>query len=177
MGKEQAAVLCISIIGGIGVLFAIAGIILAFRQKKKIAGCTGATMGWVVRHCFPGSGRMYPVVEYQAEGKTYTVARRFRGRISKSKVTPRKLYEETGAYVTDSDYLYVPMSAITNLKAMAQQLWPIRSQMTVYYNPLRPKQAYAERIPTKKPIEAIVFFGVGIGMVVFSFLIAFLITR
>lgn len=177
MEKEQAAALCVFMIGGVGALLAVIGILLAFRQKRKIRNCTSYTTGWVVRHCFPGGGRMYPMVEYQVGGKIYQVSRKFRGLISKSKVTPKKLYEETGAYVTANDYLFVPVSAITNLKAMAQQLWPIKSQMAVYYNPLCPKQAYAERIPTKKPMEAIVFFWAGIGLFAVSFFIAFLISR
>ena len=105
----------------------------------------------------------------------YTVHRRYRGYITKKRVSPKAIYKDKGAYVTEKDYLYVPMSAITNRRAMAQELWPLESQMLIYYNPLCPKQAYAEKIPTKPPAETGIFLCTGIGILVLSAIAAFLI--
>ncbi len=58
--KEQAAALCVFMIGGVGALLAVIGILLAFRQKRKIRNCTSYTTGWVVRHCFPGEEECIP---------------------------------------------------------------------------------------------------------------------
>lgn len=171
--KERIGVLCMILLGGIGVIFILLGIILSFRQKKKIKKCTSSVQGTVAEHRFPGEGKMFPVIKYQVDG--YTVHRRYRGYITKKRVSPKAIYKDKGAYVTEKDYLYVPMSAITNRRAMAQELWPLESQMLIYYNPLCPKQAYAEKIPTKPPAETGIFLCTGIGILVLSAIAVFLI--
>lgn len=174
MGKSEIAILCMIILGGIGLMLLILGLSFFFAQKKKVARCTGSVIGNVVKHCFHGDGRMFPVVEYQVEGQIYTVKRQYRGIITKTRVSPQKIYEDKGAYVTEKDYLFVPLSAITNLKAMAQDIWPIGNEMLVYYNPLCPKQAYAERIPANPSLKAVVFICTGIGVILVSAIAAFL---
>ena len=47
------------------------------------------------------------MIEYEVEGQMYTVARKFRGIITKTRISPGKLYEDSGAYVTEKDYLYI----------------------------------------------------------------------
>lgn len=174
MEQGEKAILCLIIVGTIGLLLLILGFLFLMMQKRKGAGCASSVIGNVVKHCFPGEGRMFPVVQYQVEGQIYTVKRRYRGIITKTRVSPKKIYEEKGVYVTEKDYLFIPMSAITNLKAKAQELWPIGSEMLVYYNPLSPKQAYAEKIPEKPSIESIVLICTGIGVTMLSAIAAFL---
>ena len=86
--KEQAAALCVFMIGGVGALLAVIGILLAFRQKRKIRNCTSYTTGWVVRHCFPGRKNVshggIPSGRKDISGFS-----KIPGLISKSKVTPK----------------------------------------------------------------------------------------
>lgn len=68
------------------------------------------------------------------------------------------------------------MSAITNFRKMAEELWPIGSDMVVYYNPDSPKCAYAEKLPSAMSFVSIMFIGMGIFTILLSFFIAFLMT-
>jgi len=70
----------------------------------------------------------------------------------------------------------VPRSAITNFRKMAEELWPIGSEMVVYYNPAAPKCAYAEKLPSAMAFVSIMFIGMGIFTILLSFFVAFLIT-
>ncbi|MGN0659694.1 MAG: hypothetical protein ACI4LA_08805 [Emergencia sp.] len=47
------------------------------------------------------------------------------------KVSPGHLCSDSVAFVSDRDYLHVPMSAVTDLRKMAEELWPIGSEMAV----------------------------------------------
>ena len=42
-------------------------------------------------------------------------------------------------YEDEKGWLHVKTGAIANLRQFAEQLWPINSKMTVYYNPNNPK--------------------------------------
>ena len=44
-------------------------------------------------------------------------------------------------YEDEKGWLHVNNGAIANLRQFAEQLWPINSKMTVYYNPNNPKSA------------------------------------
>lgn len=167
--------LAILIIGGLGVLLLVIGIGIAAAQKSKTRHCTKMTAGRVIRHRYRGDGRVNPMIEYEVEGQMYTVDRKFRGIITKTRISQGKFYEDGGAYVTEKDDLYIPRSAVTNIRQMAQDLWPIGSSVTVYYNPLRPKEAYAEKIPAQPPAETRIFAGAGIGLMILSVIIAFFI--
>ncbi len=168
MSNEMIALLELVTVGGMGVLLMLAsGLMYAF-QKKKCRNCSEMIPGQVIKHSFPGGGRMFPVVRYTVDGREYKVKRKFAGIVTKQKVSPTHLYSGSGAYVSDRGYLHVPTSAITNLRDMAQALWPIGSDMTVYYNPNNPKQAYAEQKPKKMSLEMIVFLLAGAFVVLLS---------
>lgn len=171
MEDSQLVLLLIIIMSGMGVVLILLGFCFLFSQRKKVKCCKSAVTGRITRHCFLGGGRMYPVVTYQVAEHTYTVARKFRGYITKSGMGARNIYKDKGAYVTKKDYLLIPMGAVTNLKAMAQELWPIGSEMTVYFNPLHPKQAYAEKMPKGVSVETIVFLSTGIAFLLFSVMV------
>lgn len=161
------------IIGGLGIILLVIGVAIGAVQKSKIRHCTEVISGRVIRHRYRGGGRMNPVVEYEVEGQIYTVVRTFRGIITKTRISPGNLYEDGGAYVTEKDYLYIPMSAVTNIRQMAQDLWPIGSSIAVYYNPSHPGQAFAEKKPVRLPAETSIFTATGIGLLILSAIIAF----
>ena len=172
MTNGQLAGMIFAVVGGPGLLLILIGVIIRLVQKKKMQACTMQTMGAVVDYRFRGEGRMQPVVEYEAGGKTYRVLRKFRGYVTVQKHNPAKPYQDSGAYVSKRDFLHVPMRAVTNLRSMAQQLWPMGSSMPVYYDPARPERAYAEKLPDRMPAEAVIFIWVGAGLVLLSAVIA-----
>ena len=176
MSNGQVILLEISLVGGVGFLLAIAGIFIRIFEKKKSSKCSASVVGHVIDYKYNGTGGVFPVVSYEVDGNTYTVIRRFRGIITKTKITPTQFHQDSGAYVNRNDYLVVPMSAITNFRKMAEELWPIGSEMVVYYNSDSPKCAYAEKLPSAMSLVSIMFIGMGIFTILLSFFVAFLIT-
>lgn len=176
-GSDQrgVALLAFLLMGGVGFLLILTGGILVFLQKRKTKACTSVTMGYVVDHRFPGDGRMYPIVEYQAAGHVYRAARRFRGYITTSRTTQK--HKELGrqAYVSEKDYVHVVLGRVANVRAMAEDLWPLGSPVTVYYDPDRPSRAYVEKMPEKAPATSVVFLWVGIGVILCGILLSVLI--
>lgn len=148
-------------LGGTGVLLMLAALLMRMFQMKKIKACSQTVSGQVVEHSFPGHNKLFPVVRYSVDGTEYLVKRSFAGFVTEQKVTPKHMYADRGAYISARGYLHVPVSAFTNLKHMADTLWPIGSSMTVYYNPQNPKQAYAEEKPEWMPLEQIGFLVAG----------------
>ncbi|MFR5584702.1 MAG: hypothetical protein ACLTLQ_13640 [[Clostridium] scindens] len=63
---------------------------IAAGPKNKIRHCTKMTAGRVIRHRYHGDGRVNPMIEYEVEGQMYTVARKFRGIITKTRISPRE---------------------------------------------------------------------------------------
>ena len=168
MTDIQIAILEIATVGGTGLLIGIIGIAVWIAQKRKTARCTEKTAGQVIRHRFRGGGRMEPVIGYRVDGQEYVTVRTFRGIITKTNVTPRNVYTDQGAYVSEKDWLVVPMSAVTNLKKMAEDLWPTGSRMTVWYDPERPGKAFAQKKPDKAPAVSMIFIAVGTFMILLS---------
>lgn len=175
MGNMQIALLELLSAGGLGAALIITGVVLQYSKKTNSEKCTHLTTGHIVKHILNSNGNIKPVVEYQVNGKIYTVVRRFRGIITRTNVSLNNLYVTKGAYVTDKDYLYVPIGTITNMKQMAQDLWPIGSEMTVYYNPSFPEQAYAEKKPFGTSLLVILFYILGIVILLISVIIAVII--
>ncbi len=168
MKNEQIALMELLTVGGLGFLLLAAGLIGYILRRRKGRHCTGSTVGNVVKHKYAGEGRMNPIIRYCVDGREYSVKRNFNGIVTTKKVSPSHLYVEKGAYVSDRDYLHVPMSAVTNCREMANALWPIGSEMKVFYNPENPKQAYAERIPKGMSLASVVFIGSGIFVMLLS---------
>ena len=63
--------------------------------------------------------------------------------------------------------------AIANLRQFAEQLWPINSKMTVYYNPNNPKKCYVDR-PISKSFTSMMFIIMGTVTILSSVLVFFL---
>ncbi|MCC8161634.1 MAG: DUF3592 domain-containing protein [Lachnospiraceae bacterium] len=175
MEKEMASLLCLLTVGGTGVFLIILGIVFSLLQKRKVRSCTASVSGRVISYRFPGEGRMAPIVEYQVAGTSYTVCRKFRGYVTVRKTMPGNLYADDGAWVSEKDVLHVPMCAVTNLEGMARRLWPPGSEMRIYYNPNRPQQACAEKLPARRPVLTTVYVWAGIGVIALAVLVAFLI--
>ena len=176
MDKWQAVIITMAAILAVGIFFGILGIWMWKRYKNKIKSCTATTTGHVCRYRFLGKGQMYPIIEFQAKGQTYMVARRFRGFVTKRKIIPGGGTKDQQAYVSQNDYLVICTGAVTNMRALAENLWPLGSDMTVFYDPSMPKRAFAEKIPTRIPVVPLIFMIMGGNFILFSSVVMILMT-
>ena len=79
MTELQIAYLELAIVGGLGALLVIAGIVARALAKRANDSCTARTTGTVLKHRFAGEGRLYPVVQYEVNGKNHQVRKRYNG--------------------------------------------------------------------------------------------------
>lgn len=163
------------IVGGLGLLFCALGVLFILLQNSKKKKCKQCIEGTVVKYSFPGDGRVAPVVEYSVDGKQYRAKRKFRGYITVQ--NPSKQYDMNEAHVTDKDYLYLPQKPIFPLKKIAENLWPVGSSMPVYYKKSNPKCAYVEKIPQGVPSVSWIFIFSGLGLMILSVLVAWLMSQ
>ena len=150
-------------VGSIGLLLLLAGIFICILESRKKQNCTGETVGTVVRYSFANDFPA-PIVEYMVEGKMYT-----------KKGLPPSGSRKNGVFVDSKDIVHIHRGAYLNMRAEAERLYPLGTTLPVWYNPEKPKQAYVEKIPTKAPIEAVVFLWVGLGLILLGALLGFLI--
>ena len=129
------------------------------------------------RHCcvyqFPGGGSMNPIVEYVVDGNRYTAKKKFRGILTK-RISGLSVHVASGVYEDEKGWLHIKTGAIANLRELAEQLWPIGSKMTVYYNPDHPKRCYVDR-PVLGSTIAAVFIVTGLIILILSVLLFVLI--
>ena len=69
----------ITVGGGLGIILALAGVIINIIAERQNKLCTQHTEGIVIQYGFPGDGRMYPIVEYFVDGVCYKAKKKFRG--------------------------------------------------------------------------------------------------
>lgn len=131
-------------VGGIGGVLILAGTAIHLVKKGKNKSCTQQTKGCVVRYGFPGDGRMYPIVEYAVDGICYRARKEFRGIITK-KQSGFPVGVQAKVYEDEKGWLHIQRGAIADLRLLAETLWPMGSQMTVYYDPNDPKRSYVDR--------------------------------
>ena len=154
----------------VGVIFVLLGVTFNIIEKRQNKLCTKKTDGIIKQYRFPGNGGVYPIVEYFVNGTCYKAKKKFRGII-----TTRLLFRmKSEIYEDEKGWLHVKTGAITNLHQLAEQLWPINSKMTVYYNPNNPKKCYVDR-PISKSFTSMMFIIMGTVTILLSVLLFFLI--
>lgn len=173
MSKMQIAWLEWMIVGGIGGALILAGMAIHLVQKRKNQPCTQQTKGRVVKYGFPGDGRMYPIVEYVVDGTCYRTKKEFRGVITK-KQSGFPAGVQAKAYEDEKGWLHIQRGGIANLRLLAEGLWPMGSQMTVYYDPNDPKRSYVDR-PISGGFVSVMFVIMGTAAVAIGGLTFFLI--
>lgn len=172
MSELQIAWLELGTVGGLGAILVLIGIMIGALTKKRNSSCTDVTKGIVIKYGFPGEGRMYPIVEYTVDGKHYCAKKTFRG-IKLKKISGLPMNIQSEAYEDEKGWLHVKIGPIANLHQLAEQIWPINSAMTVYYNPDNPKKSYVER-PVSSSFTSIMFIVMGFVAIAISVLIFFL---
>ena len=172
MSELQIACLELITIGSLGIILALSGVIINIVTKKQSKSCTKQTEGIVIKYRFSGEGRMCPIVEYFVDGACYKTRKKFRG-VKTKKISGAPLQVQSKAYEDEQGWLHVKFGPIVNLHQLAEQLWPIDSKMTVYYNPNNPKKCYVDR-PISESITSMIFILMGIITIILSVLVFFL---
>lgn len=175
MTTSQISLLVLILVGGIGILLIGVSALMKAAARKKAKACTAVTMGTVIDHRFMGEGRMYPVLEYAVDGTQYRAKKQFRGIMTKS-LSGLPIRTQATAYEDAKGWLHVQTGPIARLGTLAEQLWPLGSQMTVYYNPSNPDKSYVER-PIVGNFATLMFNIAGFLLIAMSILLYVLIQR
>lgn len=173
MSKIQIAWLEWMTVGGIGGVLILAGTAIHLVKKGKNKSCTQQTKGCVVRYGFPGDGRMYPIVEYAVDGICYRARKEFCG-VKTRKQSGFPMRGQAKAYEDEKGWLHIQRGAIADLRLLAEGLWPMGSQMTVYYDPNDPKRSYVDR-PISGGFVSMMFVIMGAAAIAIGGLTFFLI--
>ena len=173
MSKIQIAWLGFLLVGGVGVLFIFSGVMITLVTRKQTKQCTKKIEGTVVQYQFPGGGSMNPIVEYVVDGNRYTAKKKFRGILTK-RISGLFVHVASGVYEDEKGWLHIKIGPLANLRQLAEQLWPIGSKMTVYYNPDNPEKCYVER-PFSGGFTSTMFIVMGLVTISLSVLVFFLI--
>lgn len=173
MSKIQIAWLEWMTVGGIGGVLILAGMAIHLVKKGKTKSCIQQTKGRVVQYGFPGDGRMYPIVEYAVDGICYRARKEFRGIITK-KQSGFPVGVQAKVYEDEKGWLHIQRGAIADLRLLAEGLWPMGSQMTVYYDPNDPKRSYVDR-PISGGFVSVMFVIMGAAAIAIGGLTFFLI--
>ena len=173
MAEIQIAWLELMTVGGLGVILVLLGVTFNIIVKRQNKLCTKKTDGIVKQYGFPGNGRVYPIVEYFVNGTCYKAKKKFRGIITtqlSGVPVPMKpeVYEDEKRMATCKN-----MELLQICNQLAEQLWPINSKMTVYYNPNNPKKCYIDR-PISKRFTSMMFIIMGTVTILLSVLVFFL---
>ena len=170
MAQQQIALLELALVGGWGAILFIAGILIKVLTERKNSRCTSKTVGKVIQYSFMGDGRIAPVVEYESGGSKYTCKKRFAGI---KKVHSTRL-NEPEAWEDEKGYLHVRTGIRSNMRQLAQTLWPVGSEMEVYYDPDDPGTSCVG-VPVSNEFLCRVFLIAGAGIVALGILLYFLI--
>lgn len=173
MTHTQIALLLQLTLGGIGLALFAAGIVMIYVSRRRTALCIQQTEGIVVAYRFPRDGGMYPIIEYCVDGMHYRTRKRFRGFIVKQINMPF-IHVEPETYEDEKGYLRITLGPVANLRAMAEQMWPMGTRMTVYYDPDSPKRSYVDR-PIHGGLAPASLIGAGICLAVVGVIVPLMV--
>ena len=147
-----------------------------FLHKKAVSkNCTEKTKGKVVKYRFGGGDNLSsvaPVVEFVVNDKKFKAYRHYRGVSSKLKVTPNlnELFGQGDSfYISEKDVFHINLTGVAqNYKKLAEEAWPLGTEMTVIYNPQKPRQAFVEKVVVISDIIGIVLLSCGCGLMIIS---------
>jgi len=170
MTQQQIALLELALVAGLGVVLFIVGVLIKAFTDRKNSRCTSKTAGKVIRHSFKGEGRIAPVVEYEAAGEKYTCTKRFNGVI----ITHSTGLDEPDAWEDEKGFLHVKTGTVSDMRQLAQRLWPVGSELEVCYDQGNPKMGYVGK-PVSNFFLYRVFLIAGAGVAALGILLYFLI--
>jgi len=155
MTEQQTALLVLATIGGAGILLILIGLLIRISAKSKAKKCTAKSTGKVADYYVKYTGGndfnssyVGPVVEFRNEaGNAYKAEKKFSGvRISSSsRKTPNTMWEDSKGVL----HIVTGRKGLSE-RAMAEDLWPLGTEMTVYYDPEDPMHNYVEKPTTNR---------------------------
>ena len=152
---------------------ALVGLMIVWIKKRKAGLCTERTKGVYIKYRYNGNGVFFPIVEYTVGEKNYSVRRRFRGIKTKS-VTGLPNTITADAWEDEKGWLNVKRGSFVSYKALAEKLWPIGSEATVFYDPKKPGRSFVER-PVTVSFTSILCMCMGAGYFALGILLYFLL--
>ncbi len=162
-------------VAGAGLLFAIISIPFFLRKKAVSKNCTEKTKGKVVKYRFAGGDNLSsiaPVVEFDVNGRTFKAYRHYRGVSFKRKSTL-----DDSFYISEKDVFHVSTKGVSiNYKKLAGEKWPLGTEMTVVYNPRKPRQAFVEKVVVISDIVGIGLLSCGCGMIAIAGIVYMLLS-
>ncbi len=171
---NELTISCICLAGA-GLLLAIISMPFFLHKKAVRKNCTEKTKGKVVKYRFGGSGNLSsvaPVAEFDVNGRTFKAYRHYRAVSSKwqSTLDPNELFGQSDCiYISEKDIFHInAKGALTNYKKLAEEKWPLGSEMTVVYNPRKPRQAFVEKVVVISDIAGIILLSGGCGIMVIA---------
>lgn len=171
MTQQQIAVSELFIMGGLGLAFIIAGLITYMATKSRNNKCKHASVGKVVDYYYKGDMRVGPIVEFETrEGATYRTKKTFEGYKSVVRVPARV----SDIWEGEDGYLHTRRGMMGRWRECAEKLWPIDSELTVFYNPDNPTINYVDRPISNKFVTKVFAFS-GIFVMVLSVVMYFVI--
>lgn len=170
MLDDMIAMQALGILGGLGVIFIVAAIAVKINSQRKISKCSEQTVGNVIKHRFPGDGRIVPVIEFETNGRIYRTEKKFNG----CKKVRHPLPMKPDAWEDDKGYFCIVMGTIANMKKTAENLWPIGSPAQVFYSPKDPEINYVDR-PIQNGFLKNTFLFSGIGLILVGIMMFFII--
>lgn len=151
-----------------------------FKKRNKEKRCLEKTTGVVVRYSnMRYNGIRLPVVQYSANNREYTVVGpKFRWIIIKKINNPlNNSKSEIISNLTTKESLPEVLkislynSQIINFKKLPlYELYPINSEVDVYYNPSKPKESYIDRNIKPSKLLNLILLG-GIIFLIFALII------
>lgn len=154
-----------------GILLGIGGLVLVvlafligYKYLVQESRCTARIRGTVIRYTqayYGGedSGVHLPVVSYAVDGEEYTVTGpKYKAYVTHTRRSPltenRMEYEEKGQVFRVYNYINSVAGRYYN---PMEELYPLHSQLDVYYDPDHPKCAYVLRYCNNKWIFWLLF--------------------
>lgn len=158
-------------IGAPAIILLLIGIIIALCNSKKKAHCTCQTVGKVYGYRYAGGNgdcSVAPRAEFYVGGQKYKAYRHYKGVVASTKITPDPdslLGNQDSFWISEKDWFHINKKGLcTNYKKMAQEVWPVGSNVTILYNPDKPRQAYVDKIVVNTVVP-IVFIGCGLLLI------------
>ncbi len=165
------AIACISIVGA-GFLVALISVPFLAHACKIKSRCKAKTTGMVVEYKYKRNQNtmcVAPVVEFFVNGTAYKAYRHYKG-VAVSKRSLVKSDEQSGEnnkmYISENDFFHIKMVGCHHdYDKLAQEKWPLGSEMQVIYNPEKPEQAFAEKVVLASNTAGKVLAIVGGGLI------------
>lgn len=165
MNTQMISSICIALVG---ILLIILSILFFIKEKKLKKNCTSMVKGNVIKYKYLGSNNarsISPVVEYTVDGKKYNAYRHYKKIVSKNKYVLNN-DESDNFYILDDTFYINTIGVYHNYRLLAEEKWPIGTELPVFYNSKNPKQGFVEKVVTINKTVGTVLLCTGVGLII-----------